>query len=331
MHHTSHTWQQLSFFFSSHNVQRYLAHCYEKLPIENAEKKSFENCYPFIYYLEHGKSYYELCKTAPFSIRPMLLFYGMCQLFKACLLTIDPNYPESTTVLAHGVTTRKRKKQGYQFLEDEIKVQKNGLFPHIAERMFHMKHLEGEKFNMLEQMEKIPELQTLFQYSRKGQMLYKVNILNTHDISFPFSILDRLHMTKERFSRYIETTCKHLSIQHTIHETNESDLLFSAPVRTWNPLYSTPLAYDYYTGSYYWPITNDSRNSKPFLPEPLIHYLLLYNLSMISRYETDWWYDLLGSYASEDYPFIYQFLGITAEKIPYYVSLFLLGQCPPIS
>ena len=33
---------------------------------------------------------------------------------------------------------------------------------------------------------------------------------------------------------------------------------------------------------------------------------------MISRYETDWWYDLLGSYGSEDYPFIYQFLKISA-------------------
>lgn len=39
MHHTSDTWQQLSFFFSSQHVQRYLARCYEKLPIENAEKK----------------------------------------------------------------------------------------------------------------------------------------------------------------------------------------------------------------------------------------------------------------------------------------------------
>ena len=35
---------------------------------------------------------------------------------------------------------------------------------------------------------------------------------------------------------------------------------------------------------------------------------------MISRYETDWWYDLLGSYGSEDYPFIYQFLTISAQK-----------------
>ncbi|WP_459503896.1 YaaC family protein [Bacillus sp. C1] len=326
MHDTSYAWQQLSFFFSSQHVQHYLARCYEKLPIENAEKKSFENCYPFIYYLEHGKSYYELCKTAPFSIQPMLLFYGMSQLLKACLLTVDPNYPESTTVLAHGVTTRKRKKQGYQFLEDEVKVQKNGLFSHVAEQMFHMKHLEAEKFIMLELLARIPELKNLFRHSQKEQMLYKINIVDEHHISFPSAMLDRLHMTKERFSRYIETSCKHLSIQYASSKTIESNLLFSASPKTWNPLYSTPLSYDYESNIYYWPITNDPRNCKPFFPEPLIHYLLLYNLSMISRYETDWWYDLLGSYASEDYPFIYQFLGISARKIPYYVLLFLLGE-----
>ncbi|WP_418922207.1 YaaC family protein, partial [Bacillus thuringiensis] len=145
--------------------------------------KSFENCYPFIYYLEHGKNYYELYKKAPFSIQPMLLFYGISQLFKACLLTIDPNYPESTTVLAHGVTTRKRKKQGYQFLEDEVKIQKNGLFTHVAEQLFHMKHLEAEKFNMLELMGNIPELQNLFRYSQKGSTLYKIDSTIKNELS----------------------------------------------------------------------------------------------------------------------------------------------------
>ncbi|MEI4678809.1 YaaC family protein, partial [Bacillus cereus] len=237
MHQTSCTWQQLSFFFSSQNVQRYLARCYEKSSIQDAEKKSFENCYPFIYYLEHGKNYYELYKTAPFSIQPMLLFYGISQLFKACLLTIDPNYPESTTVLAHGVTTRKRKKQGYQFLEDEVKVQKNGLFTHVAEQLFHMKHLEAEKFNMLELMGNIPELQNLFRYSQKGSTLYKIDSTIKNELSFSVNLLDRLHMTKERFSRYIETSCKHLSIQHVPEKTNESNLLFTAPIQSWNPMY----------------------------------------------------------------------------------------------
>ena len=55
-------------------------------------------------------------------------------------------------------------------------------------------------------------------------------------------------------------------------------------------MYSTPLSYEH-TNTYL-PLTTDPRNPKPILPELLIHYLLLYNLSMISRYETDWWYDL---------------------------------------
>lgn len=46
MHQTHCTWQQLSFFFSSQNVQRYLARCYEKSSIQNAEKKSFEIVIP---------------------------------------------------------------------------------------------------------------------------------------------------------------------------------------------------------------------------------------------------------------------------------------------
>ena len=90
-------------------------------------------------------------------------------------------------------------------------------------------------------------------------------------------------------------------------------------------MYSTPLYYEHLTNTYYLPLTTDPRNPKPILPELLIHYLLLYNLSMISRYETDWWYDLLGSYSSEDYPFIYQFLSISAQKSLTIFQIFING------
>ena len=65
-------------------------------------------------------------------IQPILLFYGFVHLIKACLLQQDPCYPENTSVFAHGVTTRKRKKQQYEFLKDEVKFQKNGLFSMYA-------------------------------------------------------------------------------------------------------------------------------------------------------------------------------------------------------
>ena len=155
-------WKSYSCFFSAEYCQRFLKKCYQKRNIENPEQKSYENCYAFLYYLEHGQIYYQQAENAPLIIKPILLFYGLVHLIKACILTIDPAYPETTSVLAHGVSTRKRKKQNYQFFQDEVKFQKNGLFPFMSEKLFHMKQLEGEKVTMEELLQLIPELDDLF-------------------------------------------------------------------------------------------------------------------------------------------------------------------------
>ena len=73
-------------------------------------------------------------------------------------------------------------------------------------------------------------------------------------------------------------------------------------------------------GEFYLPTSRD-RLSK--LPEILIHYLILYNLSMISRYETEWWYDLLLGSSNDDYPFILRYMEIAKRKIPYFVLNFI--------
>ncbi|MBU5254564.1 YaaC family protein, partial [Lysinibacillus capsici] len=99
------------YFFSANTSQEFLKKCYQKQNLDQAEQKSYENSYPFIYYLEHGQVYYEQAEKAPLVIKPILFFYGLVHLVKACILTVDPNYPETTSVLAHGVSTRKRKKQ----------------------------------------------------------------------------------------------------------------------------------------------------------------------------------------------------------------------------
>ena len=59
------------------------------------------------------------------------------------------------------------------------------------------------------------------------------------------------------------------------------------------------------------------------LPEIAVHYLLLYNLSMICRYEAEWWGELLHTFDGGDLPFILQFLSITERKIPSLISLLL--------
>jgi hypothetical protein len=236
---------------------------------------------------------------------------------------VDPEYPESTSVLAHGVTTRKRKKQSYEFLHDEVKIQKLGLFTHIGEKMFHMKHLEGEKFTMGMLLRRIAELSDLFKYSKKDSIFYEVKQLNEQTVSLPLDILDSYHMTKERFIDYIETTCYELKWKYIKQEDEPNKLVFQTLLSNWNALNCSPLTYNLYNQSYFLPA---DREQMKILPELLSHYLLMYNLSMISRYETEWWSDLLHSYSTEDYPFIHQFLSISTDKVPYFIYLYLFGK-----
>lgn len=306
-------WQAFSIFHSSINVQKYLLKSYSKLGLTTPEKKSYDNCYPFIYYLEHAKNYYQLATQSPISIKPILLFYGMVQLLKACLLTVDPEYPESSTVLAHGVSTRKRKKRNYDFLKDEVKIQKTGLFPHFSEKMFHVKQLEAEKYTMESLLARIPELSNLFELSLEKILSYKIGQIDDLNLFIPINILDDLKMTHSRFTSFLNQS---LPFQHQIFEINESDKekFIQVSMKEYiNPMKCSPLQYHSYKQSFYIP---NHREHFSIFPEIMTHYLLLYNLSMISRYETEWWSDLLHGYNSLDYPFIHNFLNITLDKIP---------------
>jgi hypothetical protein len=240
------------------------------------------------------------------------LFYGFVHLIKACLLTIDPAYPSSTSVLAHGVSTRKRKKQQYLFFKDEIKIQKNGLFACMSENMFQLPSIEGEKFKMGELLQQIPELNDLFRIFTGSPTFLPVILKNT-EATIPAKVLDSYFMSKDRFQQYLETKLenpiKELSTNKTSINISFSDIL--------QPTH--PFCYHVKDDRYYIPIEKQSVQ----LPEILVHYLLLYNLSMIARYEIEWWSELLKTMPNQDYPYIESFLSIAAKKGPQLIFQFL--------
>lgn len=311
-------WNSISPFQSSINAQTYLNSCYLKQNLEDAEKRSFDNCYPFMYYLEHGKNYYELAMKSPLSIQPILLFYGMVQFLKASLLTVDPEYPESTTVLAHGVSARKRKKQNYEFLKDEVKIQKNGLFPHFSKKLFNIDQLEGEKFSMNDLLKRIPELNDLYYFSFKKNNFYKIKIKDNDQIYIPNKIIDDLKMTHTRFIDFFKNTFPSEEVQSSNTNSNKEFTFICKGQLSINNC--NPIGFNFYTKTFYIPVERDMFS---YFPEIMIHYLLLYNLSMICRYETEWWSELLYTFDSVDYPFIQQFINLTKVKIPYLLLSFL--------
>jgi hypothetical protein len=304
-------WESFSCYFSAEYCQDFLKNCYVKAQIDNPEQKSYENCYAFLYYLEHGQIYYEQAEKAPLIIKPIMLFYGLVHLIKACILTADPTYPETTAVLAHGVSTRKRKKQNYLFFQDEVKLQKNGLFPVMSEKMFHMKHLEGEKIQMEELLQLIPELDELF-YLLSGKKTHFPLKMTGEELVIPNEILDHYHMTENRFKEFIAS-----KFSGKVEFTKDALQL------KWREGWiseGSPFKLNWEEKFWALPL---NKSKYLHFPELLIHYLLLYNLSMIARYETEWWSELTKMMPNRDYPFIHSFLHITMKKSPFLIYQFL--------
>ncbi|MFD2627325.1 YaaC family protein [Oceanobacillus kapialis] len=300
-----------TYLMSQQTAQHYLLNCYKEIDGIDAEKKSYENCTTFMSYLEHGKLFYKSGDNASPILQPVLYFYGMAHLIKACLLTVRPDYPESTSLLAHGVTARKRKKKDYSFLNDEIKLQHNGLFPYFSEHLFQIKRYPFEKITMKQLLSLIPEMKHIFHFNG-DEGLYRVGKKNGTWLEFPHAILDDYHTTKDSFLKKITPyipEIKHVEVDNAYIRVELIQQLRDIK----GPFYT-----DTSQTSIYFPASKEV-----YLPfsEVMIHYLLLYNLSMLCRYETEWWGDLFTSKPEVDYPFITQFLKESAAKVPFLLGL----------
>ncbi|WP_270182965.1 YaaC family protein [Alkalihalobacillus sp. CinArs1] len=305
-------------FHSSTFVQQYLNDCYSKLGFDDSERKSYDNCYRFIYFMEYGDRYFKHANTADTELKPILLFYGMIQLLKGCLLTLDPNYPGDTLVLAHGVTSRKRKKRQYSFLQDEVKGQKNGLFEYFSRKMFHVKQVEGEKYQMNDLLSLIPEMNSLFEVLSNKTQSYKLNPTSPNSFTVSSSILDTLNMTSERFENYLN---QHVPVKVTSISSSTRGVLSVKLDGLFVNLSGRPLLH--MGDDVFLPAHRAQYND---INEVMVHYLLLYNLSMICRYETEWWGDLFHARESNDLPYILEFLDVTSNKVPKMLYEYLMGQ-----
>ncbi|RKQ32986.1 YaaC family protein [Oceanobacillus halophilus] len=295
-----------TYLTSQQTAQNYLFSCYKEISEVDAASKSYENYSAFMYYLEHGKSFYEIGDTVDLFAKPVLYFYGMTHLLKGCLLSRRPNYPESTTLLSHGVTSRKRKKKNYSFMEDDVKVQKKGLFPYFSSHLFNISNMPFEKVKMEDLLSVIPEIQSFFNLQQSRRMI-AVGSMDSRFLKFPTELLDNYHLTNKAFIKRIEPNLP--LIEDLDIDKEYIQLKIARNITSSNG----PFFIHMKDRTIYFPY---QRNH--FLPisEVMIHYLLLYNLSMLCRYEAEWWGDLLSSKSDLDYPFIRKFLNITAEKIP---------------
>lgn len=160
----------------------------------------------------------------------------------------------------------------------------------------------------------IPELNYLYSQT-EGRTTFLEAELEKDVFILPRMILDRFHMTESRFVEYLQSKS---DFNICFQESAGLDLKFSA--KNLNTYNYKPLRYSLDAGKFFFPLAKDGLID---FPELLIHFLLLYNLSMIARYETEWWSELIKMMPNKDYPFIQTFLQITSSKGPYLIYQYL--------
>ncbi len=319
-------WSMFVYFESEPHVKNLLEQCYHQQEGLDAARCAFQNTHKFIYYIKQGKEYYQAASTSNILVKPLLLYYGMVSLLKAVILTSDPGYPVHTKVLQHGITSRKLKKSDYTFSDDEVKIQKEGLFPMVAGHL-DCSRIIGEKFRMKDLLSIIPELRESYEKSYREITLIPLHISKHIDLSsfmttfyLPEHILDYYHLSYESFI-------------HLLNRYNQGAATFTphalqAPkgiVRlTWehpDKIHVTESPSGFENNLFIQDFKgNHSFITKPnptlFMPEILAHYMLMYILGMLCRYETELWGEIVFSFTSTELFMIQEFMNISQRKFP---------------
>lgn len=298
---------------SEKHAHAFLKKVYERQGLCDVDILSYQNASSFMYAISSGMAFLNEGKQASLLTQPMLLFYGCAHLIKGLLLAVHPAYPSTTKELAHGVSSRKIKKKNYSFLQDDIRTQRHGLFPVAATSIFKQTIQPHQTYSMHQLLALIPEMDSLF--SLQGQSyLEHIGCLHTQQITFSEQLLRSYHLTIEGILQKIKA---HVPAIH--HQETHKDG-YTIHFKDFLAYSNHPFFMEQATGKLFFP------NRRSFfiqLDELLIHYLVLYNISMITRYEHEWWGETIGGKIMTDFPMIQHFLAITVDKVPFLTHMYI--------
>lgn len=318
-------WDPLRYLETEPAARKFLSQRYAAVGVEHPERQAFQQSTRFVYLLKQARSFYRAALQADLLIQPLLLFYGCTHHLKAVLVSADPFYPQNSRMLQHGMTTRKLKKTPYFLLEDEVRTQKEGFFTRLA-KVLLLPDMQ-DRYSVKELFSAFAELADDYSAVVEPSYWLPITVSPEHRMvsipavgngSLAFSadtfqqLLNRLAPDGIRFSSIDRQDIppsrlangKEVLLQLTGAFCLEQHPLF---VRTENGRY------------YFW---NGSVDNLP-AQEWASHFLLLYLLGMLCRYETEVWGDLVLSHSYAETYLIERFLAYHQTAFPHLIMVLL--------
>lgn len=329
-------WDHFLYFETEPTVIRFLSKRYEQLSLdESHDELAKRNAHKMIYLSKQAREYFHSGISSSLLVRPLLLYYGMVNLAKMLILSFDPYYPSHTKLLAHGITTRKVKKEDYHFLQDEVKLQKDGLLPHLMQLLTGQKRKDS--YFVKELIALIPELRSTFHTLYQENVLMPIYISDEFDtdtlrtsLFLPLTILTHKGLSLQDFVEYVNqynTSQDYFTLGPVFERQNIFQLywhsaanvhVFDSPSGFSNPLFIRDLM-----GRYSFWLKPEERL---MLPEVTIHLLAMYVLGMLCRYDGDLWGKMHFSFYSQDLYIIQEFIHISPRKYPNLILNLLFGE-----
>ncbi len=345
-------WNTFVYFESEPTTKEFLEKIYIKNGYDESFKYAFLNTSKFIYFIKQSKEYFHSAENSNILVKPLLIYYGMMNLIKAIVLTKDPDYPRNSGVLRHGITTRKLKKNNYSFRDDEIKIQKEGLLPHFYSLVTNHSSdkIEGNKYQIKELISLLPELQTSYQRIFQQQLLYPIEIsIENHNkktqtlmLRIPKKVLQFFNQDQKKFCKDLNlynqkkdftfSLCQNVDQQNIEYSKflSEDAIYIDYLIKNENVnnlsyynIFQNPMIIQDFKGNYF---IKPIIDTKLILPELMIYYMIMYNLGMLCRYETELWGDINFSFTSEDMYIINEFINISLRKFPNLVLNLLFNE-----
>jgi hypothetical protein len=316
-------WDMFVFFENEQAVSRFLCEKYEQLGYPEAKRYSYGATPKFIYAIKQAREYYKAAACCGIVTKPLLLYYGMMSLSRALISTRDPEYPSTTSVLKHGLSTRKLKRSEYQFATDEIRIQKDGIFSVLHKTLGGPALETGQRFRMRDLLAVLPELIHCFTQVYGSPWVCEVDIQPCEEgyrWKLPRSFIQANGKTREEFLALLN--------RHSGEETSfscpdpvDEHGWFSLLQRSPSPAH--PLILEDISGSYHIRLPHEN---ELVLPEISLHFMLMFMLGMLCRYETERWGELVLDGVSQEMYIIHEFLNVSMRKFPNLILNQLFGE-----
>jgi hypothetical protein len=337
-------WDMYSLFENEESAKSILEKRYQNLGREDPVRDAYHATPKMIYNIKQARAFYRSAGQCDIFTKPLLLYYGMVSLAKALITAQDPYYPTRTSVLKHGLTTRKLKRDDYRFIWDDAKVQKDGLFQTLHNSLLGIPLKNQEKFIMRDLLAAIPDLKPMYERLYGPSCTARLRIEEPVNSPIPHTITQNPepapHFT--RCNLWISDRTLLQGAQKTKEEaihiwTNSVDnerfldldshdppgkLQVLRYFRKQNPNEHPCIYYD---------LTGDPYLFLPRLvhhqiPELGMHFIIMFVLGMLCRYETERWGELILTFSSQDLVIINEFLSVSMRKFPNLVLNSLLQE-----